>query len=80
MTHLVRHEAEIVPELSMAIWICPVADSGTARPWPTELPGGGQEFCPKGGLGGQWCYPLAGGCLGESDAVAVGEHDVGVVE
>ena len=32
--------------LSMASGICPVADSRTARSWPTELPGGGQVFCP----------------------------------
>ena len=25
-----------------------MADSGTARPWPAELPGGGQVFCPVG--------------------------------
>ena len=33
-------------ELSTASGICPVADSRTARSWPTELPGGGQVFCP----------------------------------
>ena len=32
--------------LSMASGICPVADSRTARSWPTELPGGGRVFCP----------------------------------
>ena len=34
------------PRMSMASGICPVADSRTARSWPTELPGGGQVFCP----------------------------------
>ena len=34
------------PPLSRASGICPVADSRTARSWPTELPGGGQVFCP----------------------------------
>ena len=34
--------------VSMASGICPVADSRTAQPWPTELPGGGQVFCPLG--------------------------------
>jgi len=32
--------------LSMASGICPWADSGSARAWPAELPGGGQVFCP----------------------------------
>ena len=32
--------------VSRASGICPVADSRTARSWPTELPGGGQVFCP----------------------------------
>ena len=36
--------------LSTASGICPVADSRTARWWPTELPGGGQVFCPLGQL------------------------------
>ena len=39
-------EGSVVVELSMASGICPVADSRTARSWPTELPGGGQVFCP----------------------------------
>ena len=34
--------------MSTASGICPVADSRTARWWPTELPGGGQVFCPLG--------------------------------
>jgi hypothetical protein len=29
---------------------------------------------------GEWCHPLAGEGFGESHGVAVGEHDVGVVE
>ena len=32
--------------VSTASGICPVADSRTARSWPTELPSGGQVFCP----------------------------------
>ena len=34
--------------LSTASGICPVADSRTARSWPTELPSGGRVFCPLG--------------------------------
>jgi hypothetical protein len=29
---------------------CPVVASGSARSWPTELPSGGQQFCPAGQL------------------------------
>ena len=45
-----RNEApEVWPGLwlSMASGFCPVADSRTAQPWPTELPGGGQQSCPQ---------------------------------
>ena len=44
------HHGEGCPRVSMASGICPVADSRTARSWPTELPGGGQVFCPLGQL------------------------------
>ena len=52
---------------------------------PAELPGGGQVSCPpsspeRSGLVGQWRHPLSGGGLGEADAVACGEDDVGVVQ
>jgi putative transposase len=33
--------------LSMASCFCPVADSGSARWWPAELPSGGRVFCPE---------------------------------
>ena len=39
--------AAIETLLSMASGFCPVADSRTARWWPTELPGGGQQSCPQ---------------------------------
>lgn len=42
----------------------------TAQRWPTVLPGGSV---------GKGRDPLAGGGLGESDRVAGGKHDVGVV-
>ena len=45
--------------------------NGAARWWPGVLPVG---------LVGQWRHPLAGGGLGEADAVAGGHDDVGVVE
>ena len=70
----------------MASGICPVAASSSARWRPAVLPGGGQQFCPLAArcsarrLVGQWRHPLSGGGLGESDAVACGEHDVGVVK
>ena len=67
-----------VSSVSMASGICPVADSRTARWWPTELPGGGRVFCRSSV--GQWRHPLAGGGLGEADAVAGGHDDVGVVQ
>ena len=51
-------------------WNCPVVANRIARWWPGVLPGGL----------GEWSHPLAGGGLGEADAVAGGEHDVGVVE
>lgn len=57
-----------------------LAVSGSARWWPLE-PRGWWPLEPRGwGWGlGQWCHPLAGCGLGESDAVAGCEHDVGVV-
>ncbi len=51
-----------------------------------ELPVGGQQNCPVvAGCSarssvGQWRHPLAGGGLGEADAVAGGHDDVGVVQ
>ena len=55
--------------------------------WRTvELPSRGQQNCPfvanrfARRLVGQWRHPLSGGGLGESDAVAGGEDDVGVVK
>lgn len=39
-------DGERRPGLSRASELCPVADSGSARSWPSELPGGGQVFCP----------------------------------
>ena len=41
-----RSEAHLKVWVSTASGICPVADSRTAQPWPTELPSGGQVFCP----------------------------------
>ena len=50
---------------------CALVAGGSARWWPVE---------PRGwGGSGQGRHPLAGGGLGESDAVAGGEHEVGVV-
>ena len=40
------HKEVLCAGVSMASGICPVADSRTARWWPTELPGGGQVLCP----------------------------------
>ena len=55
--------------------------------WRTvELHSRGQQNCPAvarcsaRSSVGQLRHPLAGGGLGEADAVAGGEHDVGVVE
>ena len=39
-----RCRVEAHDPLSRASGICPVADSRSARSWPTELPGGGQVF------------------------------------
>ena len=53
--------------LSRASGICSMADSRTARSWPTELPVCGQQECPVAtkcsarGSGGQWRHPLAVG-------------------
>ena len=44
--------------VSTASGICPVADSRTAQPWPTELPSGGQVFCAG------WYEDVATGGLG----------------
>jgi hypothetical protein len=63
--------------VSMASGFCPVAVSGSARWWPSELPSDGHWFCP--GSVGQWLHPLAGGGLCEPDGVAGGHHEVGVV-
>ena len=38
--------ADLAAALSTASGICPVADSRTARWWPTELPVRGQQNCP----------------------------------
>ena len=51
---------------------------GSAQWRTVELPGGGLQNC-------LWfscsvASPLSGGGLGEWNAVAVGEHDVGVVQ
>ena len=59
-----------------------------AQWWPREVPGGGHGICPGGLLATtrslswlvQGGHPLAGECLGESDAVAAGLAHVGVVE
>ena len=59
---------------------------GSAQWRTAELPAGGQQNCPfvanrtARGSVGQWRHPLAGGGLGEADAVAGGEDDVGVVQ
>ena len=59
---------------------------GSAQWRTVELPVRGQQNCPvvarcsARGSVGQWRYPLAGGGLGEADAVAGGHDDVGVVE
>ena len=59
-----------------------------------DLPSGGQQKCSlvanrtarwspgvlPVGLVGQWRHPLAGGGLGEADAVAGGHDDVGVMQ
>ncbi len=33
-------------KLSRASGLCPLTDRRTARGWPAELPGGGQQNCP----------------------------------
>ena len=59
---------------------------GSARWRTVELPVGGQQNCPlvanrfARGSVGQWHHPLAGGGLGEADAVAGGHDDVSVVQ
>ena len=59
---------------------------GSAQWRTVELPSRGQQNCPfvanrfARGSVGQWRHPLAGGGLGEADAVAGGEDDVGVVQ
>ena len=72
-----------LPPGEMALCQRPV---GSARWRTAELPAGGQQNCPfvanrtARGSVGQWHHPLAGGGLGEADAVAGGEDDVGVVQ
>ena len=75
----------VVPVCCAGLELCqwPV---GSAQWRTAELPGGGQQNCPfvanrtaRGSLG-QWRHPLAGGGLGEADAVAGGHDDVGVVQ
>ena len=70
-----------------------IAVFGTGCQWPVgsaqwrtaDVPAGGQQNCPlvasrvAHSSVGQWRHPLSGGGLGEADAVAGGEHDVGVV-
>lgn len=66
----------------MASSFSPWAASSCPRWWPGFLPNGGQLF-PRRGLGvvlGQGFHPLAGGGLGEPEAVTVGDDDVGVVQ
>ena len=59
---------------------------GSAQWRTVELPVRGHQNCPVvAGCSarrsvGQWRHPLAGGGLGEADAVAGGHDDVGVVE
>ena len=59
---------------------------GSARWRTAELPSCGQQNCPFVAdrfahcSVGQWRHPLSGGGLGEADAVAGGEDDVGVVQ
>ncbi len=59
---------------------------GSAQWRTVELPVGGQQNCPvvarcsARSSVGQWRHPLAGGGLGEADAVAGGHDDVGVVQ
>ena len=59
---------------------------GSAQGRTVELPVRGHQNCPVvAGCSarrsvGQWRHPLAGGGLGEADAVAGGHDDVGVVE
>ena len=59
---------------------------GSARWRTVGLPVRGQQNCPvvarcsARSSVGQWRYPLAGGGLGEADAVAGGHDDVGVVQ
>ena len=59
---------------------------GSAQWRTVELPVRGQQNCPvvarcsARGSVGQWRHPLAGGGLGEADAVAGGHDDVGVME
>jgi len=45
-TQLVAAAGMTFALVSRASELCPVADSGSARSWPSELPGGGQVFCP----------------------------------
>jgi hypothetical protein len=60
--------------------------TGSAHWRPTELPNRGQQNCPAAArrsareLFGERRHPLPAGRLGESDRVAVGEHDVCVVQ
>ena len=73
------------PSWSRLIWGCqwPV---GSAQWRTAELPSRGQQNCPfvanrfAHSSVGQWRHPLSGGGLGEADAVAGGEDDVGVVK
>ena len=64
---------------------------GAAPRWrPSVRPAGGRGVVPSGGQLSprRWCWwglaeglhPLAGGGLGEPEAVTLGDHDVGVVQ
>jgi hypothetical protein len=60
----------------MATAFCPLTDSGIARAWQADLPGGGQESRPEAQeTSGISPWP-AGRGHGETDAVTAGEHDV----
>jgi len=49
---------------------CPLVAISFAHWWPLGLPGSV----------GQWHHPLAAGCLCETDRIAGGDDEVGVVE
>lgn len=71
----------------MAIRFSPLAVTGFPRERSWFLPASGHGISPRAvmrvpydWLVAEWLDPLSSGGVGESDRVAVGDHDVGVMQ